>query len=119
VQSARGSVSEARSPLVFEGDAREARQLLDRARKDPIAIHAKVRVKDRAVGEVDQLVLAATLHGGDPLPFGALRRRPRKLTPLRRVMGFETLQRLPFDCGAETCRGFVDFGEFGHSSNVA
>ena len=76
-------------------------------------------MEDRAVGEVNELVFAAALHGGDALPFGAFRGRARELAALRGVVSFETPERLPFDRRAETGRGFVDFREFGHRSKFA
>jgi hypothetical protein len=109
----------AKSVGELERDAGEARQFVGRARKDPVAVHAKVRVERCAVYEVNELVLAAAFHRGDVLPFGALRRRPRELAALRRVMGFETRERLSFDRRSEARCGFVNFGEFGHRSNFA
>ncbi len=76
-------------------------------------------MESRSVGEVNELVFAAALHGGYPLPFGTLCGRAWELPALRRVMGLQTRERLPFDRRSEARCGFVDFGEFGHRSNFA
>ncbi len=106
---------EALAVIGVERDAGEARHRGRSAGRVPVARHAKVNGKHGAVIEVDVLVLATALDGGDATANEAGRVARGKGATLGGVMCGDRDEAAP-DQGSpgDSSRGF-DFGEFRHS----
>ena len=75
----------------------------------PVAIHAKVNQQRGAVGEMDELVLPASLDCRDPLPLGALHGARGEVALLRRVMRAQLFYHPPAQDAAEALHRKLDF----------
>ncbi|MDB4892950.1 MAG: hypothetical protein JWL61_4805, partial [Gemmatimonadetes bacterium] len=105
---------ESRAVGEIENGAREARQLVVRLPELPIAIHAKVRMKNSSIVEMEQLMLSSSFHALDTHTGERAETRWRETSLEGGVQELETGDSASLRSPAQHIHGCFDFGKLGH-----